>query len=289
MGSSGPCGWGRRLGVRPVPRPQAVTGRRIAIRSPTMRAISRVPTMVVARPAPPAGDQVAGPVAVRRARRRRPPRSPPPRPPGPATSAAASPRTGSCPAGWPGPGPRCRARSRGSARTGRAGRARSRGVPIDADGSMPSEPLMTAASSDRMSPNRFSVTMTSNAAGDFASSIAAESTSRCSRADVRELRVDLLGHLAPQPRRREHVGLVHLGDLGPARPGELERQRDDAPDLRLGVPEGVDRGPPLGGHPLLGRAAEVEARGELADDQAVDALEELGPQRRRCRSAPGGP
>ncbi len=47
---------------------------------------------------------------------------------------------------------------------------------------MPSEPLMTAASSDRMSPNRFSVTRTSKAAGVFASSIAAESTSRCSRA-----------------------------------------------------------------------------------------------------------
>ena len=53
-------------------------------------------------------------------------------------------------------------------------------VPIDADGSMPSEPAMTAASSDRMSPNRFSVTSTSKPAGHLARVIAAESTSRCS-------------------------------------------------------------------------------------------------------------
>ena len=49
--------------------------------------------------------------------------------------------------------------------------------PSDADGSIPSDPASTAASSDRMSPNRFSVTMTSKSAGRRTSSIAHESTS----------------------------------------------------------------------------------------------------------------
>jgi len=51
---------------------------------------------------------------------------------------------------------------------------------MDALGSMPSEPAITAASSDRMSPNRFSVTRTSKPAGHLARVMAAESTSRCS-------------------------------------------------------------------------------------------------------------
>ena len=42
---------------------------------------------------------------------------------------------------------------------------------------MPSEPASTAASSDRMSPNRFSVTMTSKSAGRRISNMAHESTS----------------------------------------------------------------------------------------------------------------
>ena len=49
--------------------------------------------------------------------------------------------------------------------------------PSDADGSNPREPASTLASSDRMSPNRFSVTSTSNSAGRFTRSIAHESTS----------------------------------------------------------------------------------------------------------------
>ncbi len=54
-------------------------------------------------------------------------------------------------------------------------------VPSEAEGNMPSEPAITAASSDRMSPNRFSVTITSKLAGHLARAMAAESTSRCSR------------------------------------------------------------------------------------------------------------
>ena len=52
--------------------------------------------------------------------------------------------------------------------------------PSDALGSMPSEPVSIAASSLRMSPNRFSVTITSKSAGRETSCIAALSTSRWS-------------------------------------------------------------------------------------------------------------
>jgi hypothetical protein len=55
-----------------------------------------------------------------------------------------------------------------------------RASPSDADGSIPSDPARTAASSDRMSPNRFSVTSTSNAAGCVISCIAHASTRRWS-------------------------------------------------------------------------------------------------------------
>ena len=58
--------------------------------------------------------------------------------------------------------------------------ARARRPPSDALGSMPSEPVSMAASSLRMSPNRFSVTITSKSAGRETSCIAALSTSRWS-------------------------------------------------------------------------------------------------------------
>ena len=38
-------------------------------------------------------------------------------------------------------------------------------VPMDADGKSPMEPEITAPSSDKMSPNKFVVTITSNCAG----------------------------------------------------------------------------------------------------------------------------
>ena len=50
--------------------------------------------------------------------------------------------------------------------------------PIDADGSMPIEPVSIAAASDRMSPKMLLVTMTSNCLGARISSIAAASTKR---------------------------------------------------------------------------------------------------------------
>src|SRR5690606_16551968 len=52
--------------------------------------------------------------------------------------------------------------------------------PSDADGSSPIEPASIDASSVRMSPNMFSVTMTSKSAGRLKRCMAAASTSRCS-------------------------------------------------------------------------------------------------------------
>ena len=48
--------------------------------------------------------------------------------------------------------------------------------PTEAEGSIPSEPVMTEASSVSMSPNMFSVTMTSKRLGNCTSCMAALST-----------------------------------------------------------------------------------------------------------------
>ena len=49
-------------------------------------------------------------------------------------------------------------------------------VPMDADGKSPIEPEITAPSSDKISPNKFVVTITSNCAGFTTSCIAVLST-----------------------------------------------------------------------------------------------------------------
>ena len=54
-------------------------------------------------------------------------------------------------------------------------------APSEADGSRPSEPASIEASSVRMSPNMFSVTITSKSRGRRSRCIAAASTSRCSK------------------------------------------------------------------------------------------------------------
>ena len=54
------------------------------------------------------------------------------------------------------------------------------GAPSEAEGSMPSEPVSIEASSDRMSPNRLSVTMTSNWPGERSSCMASASAYMCS-------------------------------------------------------------------------------------------------------------
>ena len=99
--------------------------------------------------------------------------------------------------------------------------------------------------------------------------------------DVGELRADLVDDLAPKPRGGQHVRLVHAGQAAAAALRQLHGEPDDAPDLPLRVPEGVDRDAALRGVALLRRAPEVQPGGELADDQEVHALEDLRPDGRR--------
>ncbi len=53
-------------------------------------------------------------------------------------------------------------------------------APREADGSMPSEPVSIAATSDKISPNRLSVTITSNCFGVLTNCIAQLSAKICS-------------------------------------------------------------------------------------------------------------
>ena len=109
---------------------------------------------------------------------------------------------------------------------------------------------------------------------------------------VDELDVGVLGgvqavyDLAPQPGRLEHVGLVDAVDLVAARAGGVERDARDALDLELAVHHrvvGAHAGSPAGCRALdvglAGTIAEVQSAGELAHDEHVDALEELGLER----------
>ena len=151
--------------------------------------------------------------------------------------------------------------------------------PIDADGSIPSEPARTLASSERMSPNRFSVTSTSKIDGFVTSTIAQASTSRCSTSTS-----GYSGRISSTTFRQSRLddstfALSTLVRRLPPAPGELEGEPHDPLDLLLGVRQRVDGFAPRRRGPLLRRLAEVEPAGELADDEHVDALEQLGPQR----------
>ncbi len=79
-------------------------------------------------------------------------------------------------------------------------------------------------------------------------------------------------------RALEDVGLVDLREFLSALAGELEGDARDADDLVLRVAHGVDG---LAGVLVPGaRLAEVEAAEELAHEEDVDALGDLGAQRR---------
>ena len=104
-------------------------------------------------------------------------------------------------------------------------------VPISSEalGSMPIEPVSIAASSERMSPNMFSVRITSKCRGAEIELHGGVVDEHMLELDVRELaRVQLADDLAPQPRGLQHVGLVDAGDLRPRGP---ERGARDALDL----------------------------------------------------------
>src|ERR1035437_6983807 len=153
-----------------------------------------------------------------------------------------------------------------------------------------------------MSPKRFSVTITSKAAGRWISIMAQLSTNRCSTdtsgyssltsstmvrragwggpvlaGHIGVFELDLVDNGPPQPARRQDVGLVHAGQLLPPAAGEIERQLHDALDLVLGVGERIDDLAPGCGFALLRRLAEVEPAGQLAHDHHVDAFEQRFP------------
>ena len=118
------------------------------------------------------------------------------------------------------------------------------------------------------------------------SGIAVESTSRCSSSTSGNSDRDLLDDRAPQPARGEHVGLVHAREaLAPAA-RQLEGEARHAAHLGLGVEERVVRLAAVGAVVGLAPLAEVEAAGELADDEHVHALDEVAAgaaTRRRAR------
>ena len=97
------------------------------------------------------------------------------------------------------------------------GRAARRARPTAA---CPASPASTAASSDRMSPNRFSVTITSKSAGRRTSSIAHESTSWCWSVDVRVV--------AGAPRRRPSATAARWRGRSPCRPDVTRPRRPRA-------------------------------------------------------------
>ena len=155
--------------------------------------------------------------------------------------------------------------------------------PSEALGSRPIEPAIIAASSERMSPNMFSVRITSKSAGRATSCIAALSTSMCSSCTSGILAATRVDRLAPQPRGLEDVRLVDARHAAcAARP---ERQPGDPLDLldRVDAVSWARR--------RRGPVAEVDAARELAhDDQvgALDAVARAGSRRAAPRSAAPG-
>ena len=93
-------------------------------------------------------------------------------------------------------------------------------------------------------------------------------------------RRDLVHHLAPEPAGGQHVGLVDAGQVPAAAGGKLEGELDDPLDLRARVAQRVDHGlDPVVLLAALG-TPEVEAPGQLAQDQDVGAGADLRAQRR---------
>ena len=132
-----------------------------------------------------------------------------------------------------------------------------------------------------MSPNRFSVTITSNHAGLFTSSIAHESTSWW------------LTSTSGKPgfsssttcrQRREVAMTLALSTLvrRPRRARASSKPRRTTRRISASVYGSVSsaaRSPDRAGRLLA--LAEVDAAGQLADDQEVDAGQQLRPERRR--------
>ena len=102
--------------------------------------------------------------------------------------------------GWRRPCRRCRGPSRGPARRAPCACRCASGAPSEAEGSMPSEPVSIAAASDRMSPKRLSVTITSNCLGLRTSCIAQLSARMWLNCDVGDSPWRRCARLRPRAR-----------------------------------------------------------------------------------------
>ena len=90
----------------------------------------------------------------------------------------------------------------------------------------------------------------------------------------------LLRDLAPQSAARQHVRLIHRGQLLAALAGEVEPQADDALHLAARVGEGILHPDSLLVRASPARTAKVEPAGELPQHQEVRAVHDLAFQRR---------
>ncbi len=96
---------------------------------------------------------------------------------------------------------------------------------------------------------------------------------------VGEVGLHLSRDLAPHARGLDHVGLVHRGQLLGAAASQIEGQTHDALDLEIHVFEGVEHTQAALGL-LAALLAEVQAAGQLTQDQHVAALDALALERR---------
>ena len=103
-----------------------------------------------------------------------------------------------------------------------------------ADGRRPSDPTTAPASSERMSPNMFSVRITSNDAGASATAHRARVDIHVVHADVSVIGRHAVHHIPPQSGRLEHVGLVDRHDVAASQPGGVEGDRAQSAQLRPG-------------------------------------------------------
>src|SRR5262249_50159844 len=81
-------------------------------------------------------------------------------------------------------------------------------------------------------------------------------------------------HRAPEPAGGQHVGLVHGGELLAALSSQASRDSDHPRDLLRGIGAGIQR--PLRAASLF---AEVQAAGQLAHENQIHVLQDLGLER----------
>src|SRR6266576_2089667 len=95
--------------------------------------------------------------------------------------------------------------------------------------------------------------------------------------DAGEFLLMQLDHLlAPEHAGLQHVGLVDRTDLAPARTCQLESRTCDAADLAGSVLLGVEAAAlPVGQRFDTARFAKIDAAGEFADNDEVDAFQHM--------------